>query len=358
MVGCVTPALDSEEIQETSQELTGTTIISLTFDDTLADQYQVGDWLASRGMRATFYINSTRFGNSGSMTLAQVQSLAQRGNEIAGHTLDHVDLTTVTVTEAQRQVCNDRNALLAAGFSVTSFAYPFGADNTTVQNVVRDCNYNSARDVGGLVTATSCTSCPYANPIPPPNLYQERTNGSVRSSTTLDTMKSWVIQAEQNGGGWVPFVFHHICDGCNEYSVSATNLVAFLDWLAARRTAGTEVATVHDVIGGSVKPPAGSSTPPTPTTDTTAPTVRISKPTNGSVLSRTTWYTAEATDNVGVARVRFYVDGALIATDTESPYKIRWDVSSVAPGSHQLSVQAQDAAGNTATSAAVNVTVQ
>jgi hypothetical protein len=357
LVGCVTPALDPDPQQ--SSQLTGTTIVSLTFDDTLADQYQLGDMLAARGMRATFYVNSTRFGNSGSMTLAQVQTLQQRGNEIAGHTLDHVDLTSVSTAEAQRQVCDDRNALLAAGFAVSSFAYPFGADNATVQGIVGDCNYNSARDVGGLVTPTSCASCPYGNPMPPPNLYQVRTNGSIRSTTSLDTMKLYVTQAEQNGGGWVPFVFHHICNGCNEYAVSASTLTAFLDWLAARRSAGTEVATVHEVIGGAILPPAGgSSPPPPPTADTTPPTVRITRPTNGATLGRATWFTADATDNVGVARVRFFVDGAQIAVDTEAPYKIRWDVATVVPGPHQLTVQAADAAGNTATSAAVNVTVQ
>lgn len=354
-MGCVTQLPESAN---ESSRLTGTTIVSLTFDDTFAAHFQAASMLETRGMRGTFYVNSPRFGRSGYLTLDQARTLEASGHEIAGHTLDHSNLTTVTVEEAQRQICDDRDALLALGFDVTSFAYPFGADNATVQRIVGDCNYNSARDVGGLVVPTSCSSCPYANPIPPPNLYQVRTNGSVRSSTTLDTLKLYVTQAEQNGGGWVPFIFHHICDGCDEYSVSASTLGAFLDWLQSRAPDGVEVATVHQVIGGTVLPPAdgGSTPPPPPPSDTVAPTVRVLAPTAGSVVGRNTWFVAEATDNVGVVRVRFRVDGNVIAERTSTPYKVK--LGPLARGTHELSVQALDAAGNTGTSASVTVTAR
>src|SRR4051812_35444152 len=67
-----------------------TTSVSLTFDDTLADQYAARALLAEHGMHATFYTISNRIGFDGnSMTLAQMQGLAADGNEIAGHTLSH-----------------------------------------------------------------------------------------------------------------------------------------------------------------------------------------------------------------------------------------------------------------------------
>jgi peptidoglycan/xylan/chitin deacetylase (PgdA/CDA1 family) len=46
------------------------------------------------------------------------------GNEVAGHTLDHVRLTTATAEEQRRQVCDDRAALIQHGFDVRNFAYP------------------------------------------------------------------------------------------------------------------------------------------------------------------------------------------------------------------------------------------
>ena len=46
----------------------------------------------------------------------------------------------------------------------------------------------------------------------------------------------------------------------------------------------------------------------------------VTAPRSGSTVSGSTTLTASAADNVGVARVEFYVDGKLIATDTASPY--------------------------------------
>jgi mono/diheme cytochrome c family protein len=68
--------------------------------------------------------------------------------------------------------------------------------------------------------------------------------------------------------------------------------------------------------------------------------------------------TLTASDNVGVTAVRFFVDGVLLSTDTASPYSADWDTSGEAEGDHTLTAEAEDAAGNIATSAPATVTVQ
>ncbi|HSN25758.1 MAG TPA: polysaccharide deacetylase family protein [Kofleriaceae bacterium] len=233
---------------EAEDNVTATTIVSLTFDDTFAEQAQAASLLEARGMRGTFFVNSPRIGTTGYLSRAQIDALAVAGHEIGGHTLDHPHLPALTTDQQRHEICDDRTALLAMGYRATSFAYPFGDSTLAVEDVVRQCGYTSARDVGGLATATSCSGCPYASTMPPRDAYNVPTPGSVRVTTTLDEMKSWVTQAEQHGGGWVPLVMHHICDGCDEYSVSAANLGAFLDWLAARAGNGTFVRTVDQVI--------------------------------------------------------------------------------------------------------------
>jgi hypothetical protein len=95
-----------------------------------------------------------------------------------------------------------------------------------------------------------------------------------------------------------------------------------------------------------------SNTPP----DTTAPVVSITAPAAGTTVTGTVSLSASATDNVGVTRVDFYVDGALLASDTTSPYAATWNTSGVAGGSHTLQASAVDAAGNVSTST-VSVTV-
>ena len=70
------------------------------------------------------------------MTEAQIIALEQQGHEIGGHTLTHANLPTLTDADARDADLQRPRALLANGFRVTSFAYPFGADNASVQQIV------------------------------------------------------------------------------------------------------------------------------------------------------------------------------------------------------------------------------
>jgi Zn-dependent metalloprotease len=88
-------------------------------------------------------------------------------------------------------------------------------------------------------------------------------------------------------------------------------------------------------------------------TDTTAPTVSASETGTSGTIS----FSATATDNVGVSKVEFYVDGALKGTDTTSPYSLSFDSTTLANGSHSLVAKAYDAAGNVGTSTTVSFTV-
>jgi len=90
--------------------------------------------------------------------------------------------------------------------------------------------------------------------------------------------------------------------------------------------------------------------------DPTPPTVSITSPANGATVSGTVNITADASDNVGVIRVEFLVDGGLVGTDTTSPYSYPWDSASVNNGSHSLVAKAYDAATNVGTSPSVTVT--
>jgi hypothetical protein len=84
------------------------------------------------------------------------------------------------------------------------------------------------------------------------------------------------------------------------------------------------------------------------TGDTTPPTVSFSSPTNGATVSGTITVQINASDNVGVAAVSLYLNGALLSTKTAAPYTFSLDTTRFANGSYTLRAVAADAAGNTA----------
>ncbi|WP_158623629.1 Ig-like domain-containing protein [Corallococcus llansteffanensis] len=91
--------------------------------------------------------------------------------------------------------------------------------------------------------------------------------------------------------------------------------------------------------------------------DNTPPTVSITSPSAGATVRSTVQVQATAIDDTQIVRVELYVDGALIGTDSSSPYAISWNPNSMANGSHTLTVKAYDSYGNVGTSPAVVVTV-
>jgi chitinase len=114
----------------------------------------------------------------------------------------------------------------------------------------------------------------------------------------------------------------------------------------------------HDLLLQAVKQAfGGTAPPPPPPADTTPPSVALTAPASGATVSGTIPLSADATDNVGVAGVRFTVDGTTVGSeDTSSPYSVSWNTTQVADGSHTISAIARDAAGNQ-TTASRTVTV-
>ncbi len=121
-------------------------------------------------------------------------------------------------------------------------------------------------------------------------------------------------------------------------------------------TSGNSATSVN--VGVVVKN-ASVITPPE-NLDTTAPSINITSPTNGALVSRRAYVTiaASAQDNVSVTRVEFYVNGTLLCTDTSSPYNCSWKVPGRAGKEYNLSAKAYDSAGNIGTALLVKVRSQ
>jgi peptidoglycan/xylan/chitin deacetylase (PgdA/CDA1 family) len=228
-----------------------TTVVSLTFDDGVVDQYALRGLLPASGLTATLYANSGLISNFGipenRMSLWALRDLSHHGVEIGAHSVDHFDLTTLSTSEARDQVCGDRDRLQAMGFRVVSFAYPYSRVDSGLYNVARSCGYLSARSVGGI----ACRGCPVAETFPPANPYSLRTTDAVLRRTKLIELKRQVRNAERSATAtrpaWLILNFHHICNGCNKYAISEHHLVALLAWLK-HRPPSTAVRAVGAVM--------------------------------------------------------------------------------------------------------------
>lgn len=89
------------------------------------------------------------------------------------------------------------------------------------------------------------------------------------------------------------------------------------------------------------------------TGDTTAPTISATE--TGSSGSIT--LSANASDNVGVTKVDFFIDNVLKGSKAAAPYSLNIDSTTLSNGSHALTAKAYDAANNVGTSSAVSFTV-
>jgi glucose/arabinose dehydrogenase len=95
------------------------------------------------------------------------------------------------------------------------------------------------------------------------------------------------------------------------------------------------------------------------TGDNIPPTVSITNPANGAIVARKAnlIISATASDNVGVTRVDFLVNGALQCSDTTAPYSCTWRVPGAMNKTYQLQARAFDQAGNAGT-ASIQVTAR
>jgi len=87
--------------------------------------------------------------------------------------------------------------------------------------------------------------------------------------------------------------------------------------------------------------------------DTVAPQVSASVSGSGGLIT----LAADASDNVGVTRVDFSVDGTLKGSSSQAPYALKLDSKLLANGSHALVATAYDAANNAGSSASVGFMV-
>ncbi len=213
--------------------------VSLTFDDGDADNFALLPALQQYGLHATFYIPSGLVGKPNYMTWDQLKSLQAAGNEIGGHSYDHMRLGGLDAAQLQHEICDDRQNLIDHGLSPVSFAYPFGNYDPSVHDMVRQCGYAGARTI---------SDGPQHFPLPDP--YAVRAMPYVVSDTDLPKLQRYVNLSRNEGAGWVVMIFHHVCDACDYYAIRPDIMNQLIHWLARQQSLGNlEVMTFGEALG-------------------------------------------------------------------------------------------------------------
>lgn len=137
---------------------------------------------------------------------------------------------------------------------------------------------------------------------------------------------------------------------CDGQTVSSTSSSGFaIPWNTASVAAGghTLTTTVIDNGGNSASASVAVNVGATASVvDTTPPSIQITSPGNGALVSGLVTIVASAQDNVGVVQVTIGIDGVQAYSGTSGPYSFKWNTKKVTSGKHTITASAWDAAGN------------
>ncbi len=221
--GIGTLRIDNASLKKTADSPAQNGLVSLNFDDGDENQFTTGlPILDTANLKATFYVVTGRLGVPGSFTKAQVLQLQSDGHEIGAHTRTHQDLTTLPTDQLQGEIVGSKNDLLSLGVAqVNSFAYPFGAFNTTVVNVVKTAFTNARSTDDGVNDAAA-------------NKYILNRFGVI--STTATSSIHAAIDSAMANNKWLILVFHQIDNSGVQFSASPAVLQDTVNYLKQKKT--------------------------------------------------------------------------------------------------------------------------
>ncbi len=133
-------------------------VFGITFDDGYQNVFENAlPVLRDLGFSSTVYMVAGHFGGwnfwdsskgiarSELMTIAQLKEWQAAAQEIGAHTVDHTDLTQLSLQEAKYQIEQARSLLQAVfGQRIESFCYPYGQYNADICALTQAAGYSNS----------------------------------------------------------------------------------------------------------------------------------------------------------------------------------------------------------------------
>ncbi|MDP2672124.1 MAG: Ig-like domain-containing protein [Candidatus Daviesbacteria bacterium] len=240
----------------------------------------------------------------------------------------------------------------------TTFPYSVSWDTTKERNELKYLHVRAYDGAGNMSMKTITVTVSNISPdtTPPTTSITQPANGSTVSGSVN-------IQAQASDDVLVSsvsiFVDGAILTSCSGSSCSynwdttqtgnGSHTIQSKALDSSNNLGQSAIITVNvSNITSSPTPIPSSTSTPTPNPilpDSESPTVSVTNPIDGSLVSRnsTVNITASATDNVKVSKVEFYVNNSLKCTSAVSPYTCSWKVLGRKNASYTISAKAYDA---------------
>lgn len=117
--------------------------VLLTFDDGLESCYRIAlPVLSKYNVSGLFFIIPQKIGMPGFMSQSDIEDLVASGHTIGSHSLNHLDLTSISTSSAKNEIRASKQ-MLEERFNVIidSFSFPFGKHTNALVKICYDVGY-------------------------------------------------------------------------------------------------------------------------------------------------------------------------------------------------------------------------
>lgn len=202
-------------------------------------------YMEARGIKGTLYINPSRVGTTGYMTLDDLRILKNAGWAICNHSWNHPHLESLTYAELINEFQSTIDYIIDNDLNVDDSAYHVAYPYGDVYNATIEMAMNQL----GIKTAMRAT---WLYQMPNTEFLLRLHNNGINSSLSLDSVKS-IVSKNQKIGGIGIYLLHNIVPTIGDavYDVLDTVFYGFIDFLVSENI---KVQTITQLQKGLSNP--------------------------------------------------------------------------------------------------------
>ncbi len=219
-------------------------LISVTFDDGDETVYTLSMPLLQKyGIPTTQYVLSGVEKDTNYLSFNQIKAIKAAGHEIACHSIDHPDLTTLSASGLTTQLTGCKTSLeKLIGSPVKEFAAPYGSNNDQTIAAIKQ-NFRSSRNTDGDIV-TNVADDQDINTRANFRRY-DIVAVTLRSDTSVAQLQAAIDYAVKNNG-WLVLNYHQIDDEGNSQFALSDKLLE--DQLRAISKAPARIVTMGQAL--------------------------------------------------------------------------------------------------------------